>query len=123
MLDNDKLYYIMDYSGNYYRTNDRNDLVIAKNANEASVFSFIEANKRINIRHKNKFYLMTPVEDIQEEYQSDEEGMKPVSGNLANVIISVANEVKSRVESVKTVEPVLEYDVKRRIVSGANGTI
>lgn len=78
MLDIDKLYYIMDYSGNYYRTNDRNELVIVKNANEASVFSFVEANKRINIGHKNKFYLMTPVEDVQEEYQSDEEEMKPV---------------------------------------------
>lgn len=30
MLDIDKLYYIMDYSGNYYRTNDRNDLVVVK---------------------------------------------------------------------------------------------
>ena len=113
MLDIDKLYHIMDYSGNYYRINDKNDLVVVKNVNEASVFSFIEANKRINIGHKDKFYLMTPVEDIQEEGQSDEEEMKSVSGNLANVIISVANEVKSTVESVKTVEPVLEYDISR----------
>ena len=102
MLDIDKLYYIMDYSGNYYRTNERNDLVVVKNANEASVFSFIEANKRINIGHKNKFYFMTPAEDIQEEWQNDEEEMKSVSGNLANII-----------ESVKTVEPVLEYDISR----------
>ena len=86
-------------------------MVIVKNANEASVFSFIEANKRINIGHKNKFYLMTPVEDVQEEYQSDEEEMKPVSGNLADVIISVANEVKSTVESVEKLSPVLEYDL------------
>ena len=112
MLDIDKLYYIMDYSGNYYRTNDRNDLVIVKNANEASVFSFIEANRRINIGHKNKFYLMTPVEDVQEEYQSEEE-MKPMSGNLANVIISVANEVKSTVEAVEKLSPVLEYDLSQ----------
>ncbi len=77
MLDIDKLYYIMDYSGNYYRTNDRNDLVFVRNVSEASVFSFVEANKRINTGHKNKFYFMTPVEDVQEEYQSDEE-MRPV---------------------------------------------
>lgn len=78
MLDIDKLYYIMDYSGNYYRTNDRNDLVVAKNVNEASVFSFMEANKRINIGHKSKFYFMTPVEEIQEECQSEEETLSPV---------------------------------------------
>ena len=78
MLDIDKLYYIMDYSGNYYRTNDRNDLVVAKNVNEASVFSFMEANKRINIGHKSKFYFMTPVEEIQEERQSEEETLSPV---------------------------------------------
>ena len=49
MLDIDKLYYIMDYSGNYYTINDRNDLIIAKKEDEAAIFSFIEANKRINI--------------------------------------------------------------------------
>ena len=113
MLDIDKLYYIMDYSGNYYRISDRNDLVVVKNANEATVFSFIEANKRINVGHKSKFYLMTPVEDVQEECQSDEEEMKSVSDNLANVIISVPDEVKSIVESVKAEEPVLEYDLSK----------
>ncbi len=116
MLDIDKLYYIMDYSGNYYRTNERNDLVVVKNANEASVFSFIEANKRINSGHKNKFYFMTPVEEAQGKYLSDEEdeaAMNPVSGNLADVIISVANEVKSTVESVEDISPVLEYDLSQ----------
>lgn len=112
MLDIDKLYYIMDYSGNYYRTNDRNDLVVVKNATEASVFSFVDANKRINIGQKNKFYFMTPVEDTQEEYQSDEE-MRPVSGNLANVIISAAKDVKTTVGSVEKLSPVLEYDLSQ----------
>lgn len=77
MLDIDKLYNIMDYSGNYYRIGKRNDLVIVSNANEASVFTFIEANKRINMGQKNKFYFMTPVEAMQEECQEEE--MKPVS--------------------------------------------
>ncbi len=78
MLDIDKLYYIMDYSGNYYRTNDRNDLVFVRNVSEASVFSFVEAKKRINTGQKNKFYFMTPVEDVQEEYRSDGEEMESV---------------------------------------------
>lgn len=87
MLDIDKLYYIMDYSGNYFRINERNDLVIAKSVNEAAVFSFIEANKRINTGHKNKFYFMTPVEETNDTYQKNEEEVMSMSGNLANVII------------------------------------
>lgn len=89
MLDIDKLYYIMDYSGNYYRINDKNDLVIAKNTNEAAVFSFIEANKRINVGHKNRFYLMKPIKDTNEEYQNNEE------------------------EVIENSQPVLEYDISQ----------
>lgn len=89
MLDIDKLYYIMDYSGNYYRINDKNDLVIAKNTNEAAVFSFIEANKRINVGHKNRFYLMKPIKDMNEEYQNNED------------------------EVIENSQPVLEYDISQ----------
>jgi hypothetical protein len=45
MLDIDKLYYIMDYSGHYFRINDKDDLVIARDMDEAAVFSFVEANR------------------------------------------------------------------------------
>lgn len=111
MLDIDKLYYIMDYSGNYYRINDRNDLVVVKNANEAAVFSFIDANKRINNGPKSKFYLMIPVDDVEEEYPSDEAEMKTVGGNLTDVIISEVKEVKSTVEFVEKPAPAPEYDL------------
>lgn len=47
MLDIDKLYYIMDYSGNYYKTNNRNELVVAKSNEQATEYSFIDANKII----------------------------------------------------------------------------
>ncbi|MBQ4283167.1 MAG: hypothetical protein IJB96_04485 [Lachnospira sp.] len=55
MVDIDKLYYIKDYSGNYYRINDRDDLVTAQNVDEASVFSYVEANKRLSVGNKKKF--------------------------------------------------------------------
>ena len=78
MLDIDKLYYIMDYSGNYYKTNDRNELVVAKSNEQATEYSFIDANKRINTGHKNKFYFMTPVDEYKIEECS--------SANERNVI-------------------------------------
>ena len=74
MFDIDKLYYIMDYSGNYYRTNDRNELVVARSVNEATEYSFIDANKRISNGHKSRFYVVIPVEeDKTDEYQVQEE--------------------------------------------------
>jgi len=113
MLDIDKLYYIMDYSGNYFRINERNDLVIAKSVNDAAVFSFIEANKRINTGHKNKFYFMTPVEETNDTYQKNGEEVIPMSGNLANVIISIANEVKKSAGIEDNKSLLLEYDLSK----------
>lgn len=111
MLDIDKLYYIMDYSGNYFRLNDRDDLVIAKNIDEAAIFSFVEANRRINVGQKNKFYLMTPVDENHEEYHRETEDVMSVTGNLANAIISIAKDVKKTVEPVEVISPALEYDI------------
>ncbi len=109
----------MDYSGNYFRVNDRDDLVIAKNMDEAAIFSFVEANKRINGGHKSKFYMMTPVEDGNEEYQKEEEELT-VTGNIASAIISVAKDLKkpeeqSRVTTSQTrcyeAAPALSYEL------------
>ncbi len=66
MVDVDKLYYIKDYSGNYYRINDRDDLVTAQHIDEASVFSYADANRRLSVGNKKKFYMMAPV-DIRDE--------------------------------------------------------
>ena len=88
MLDIDKLYYIMDYSGHYFRLNDKDDLVLARDMDEAAVFSFVEANRRINSGHKSKFYMMTPVDEGHEEYNQNEEDAS-VTGNFASAIIAV----------------------------------
>lgn len=83
MLDIDKLYYIMDYTGHYFRLNDKDDLVIARDMDEATVFSFVEANRRINGGHKSKFYMMTPVDEGHEEYsQNEEEASVTVASTL-----------------------------------------
>ena len=46
MLDIDKLYYIMDYSGHYFRLNDKDDLVIARDMDEAAVFFAYSVRRR-----------------------------------------------------------------------------
>lgn len=42
-----ELYYIMDGSGNYYRVDRTDQLVVSGSRDEATVFNFVEANQRI----------------------------------------------------------------------------
>ena len=49
----DSLYYIMDYECNYYRVNKENQLVVAKRAEEATEFTFAQANSRVCIGKKS----------------------------------------------------------------------
>ena len=53
-LATDRFYYIMDYSCNYYRVDSMNQLVAVGNENDATVFSFREADKRIGSGGKSK---------------------------------------------------------------------
>lgn len=72
-LATDKFYYIMDYSGNYYRTDSSDQLVVAGDKNEATVFSYVDANKRVSGGMKSKFYFMTSVENIDDETEEVDE--------------------------------------------------
>ena len=54
---------IMDGNGNYYRIDDKNQLVVATSREEASVFTFFEANQRIGGGPKSYFYHTIPAED------------------------------------------------------------
>ena len=46
-MGTDSLYYIMDYSGNYYRTDKADQLVAVAGEQDATVFTFAQANSRI----------------------------------------------------------------------------
>lgn len=59
----DALYYIMDYSGNYYRTNQADQLVAVAGEQDATVFTFAQANSRICVGKKAAFYCMVPIEE------------------------------------------------------------
>lgn len=64
-----KLHFIIDSTGKYYRVNGNNQLVIAKDRNDAGVFSFMEANQRIGSGKKAHFYTTIPVEEDEAEEQ------------------------------------------------------
>lgn len=58
-----KMHYIVDAAGNYYRVNADNQLVAAKNRDEAGVFSYIEANERVGNGRKSHFYSLISVDE------------------------------------------------------------
>lgn len=59
----DKLYYIVDTAGNFYRINKNNQLVVTDDKEQAGIFNFVEANRRIGSGKKSHFYLTIPVDD------------------------------------------------------------
>lgn len=70
-MGTDSLCYIMDYSGHYYRTNQADQLVAAAGEQEATVFTFAQANKHIGVGKKASFYCIVPMEE-QTESITDE---------------------------------------------------
>ena len=60
-MNADSLYYIMDYGSNYYRVDKADQLVVAANKGEATVFTFAQANRRICVGRKASFYCMIPI--------------------------------------------------------------
>lgn len=61
-------YYIMDYNGNYYRT-DQADQLVAANEQDATIFTFAQANSKICVGKKASFYCMVPIEDEVEDIE------------------------------------------------------
>ena len=74
-MGTDSLYYIMDYSGNYYRTDKADQLVAVAGEQDATVFTFAQANSRICVGKKASFYCMVPIEETEEDMNGT------VSGN------------------------------------------
>lgn len=67
-----KLHYIIDLAGNYYRVNANNQLVAAKSRDEAGVFSYIEANERLGNGRKSNFYSLLSVDECADFDESAE---------------------------------------------------
>lgn len=67
----DTLCYIMDGSGNYYRINNKDQLVTAGNREQADFFTFAEANSRIGGGKKSHFYSAIPINSENESKRTE----------------------------------------------------
>lgn len=72
-MENDSLYYIMDYSGNYYRRTQTDQLVAVAGEQDATVFTFSQANSRICAGKKASFYCMVPIEEKNDDVNLEEQ--------------------------------------------------
>lgn len=108
----DMFYYIMDYSSHYYRLNANDQLVVAADESEATVFSFIDANKRIGAGPKSKFYFMTPINsDNQDEEEPERE--EETTYNLTEAIVSAVKELTEGEVTEEVEKSISEYDLSK----------
>lgn len=71
-----RMYYIIDGKGNYYRTNEEDQLIVSRDKENADLFELKEANKHINNGRKMYFYSIMPADTdvhIQNEVGPHEE--------------------------------------------------
>lgn len=82
-METDSLYYIMDYSGHYYRTNKADQLIAVAGEQDATVFTFAQANSRICVGKKAAFYCMVPIEENVEDMSREVSGSDEISDNFS----------------------------------------
>lgn len=82
-METDSLYYIMDYSGHYYRTDKADQLVAVAGEQDATVFTFAQANSRICVGRKAAFYCMVPIEENVEDMSREVSGSDEISDNFS----------------------------------------
>ena len=80
-MGTDSLYYIMDYSGHYYRTDKSDQLVAVAGEQDATVFTFAQANSRICVGKKASFYCMVPIEETEEDMSTEVSGSNEIDDN------------------------------------------
>lgn len=91
-MEADTLYYIMDYSGNYYQTSLADELIAAANEQDADLYTEVQASHRIGHGKKAAFYQMVPAENGKEK----EENLSPIKGLAYE---EVTEQVKKNVAS------------------------
>lgn len=91
----DSLYYIMDYSGNYYRLDHTDQLVAVACEQDATVFTFAQANSRICMGKKAAFYNMVLVDDETDKVsETESETMQLKEESDENIIEEYISPVK-----------------------------
>lgn len=104
----EKLYNIMDYSYNYYMVNTKDQLVVARNENDATIFTFAEANRRIGAGPKSRFYFMAPAENTNEEVDEEDE-----PSDVDENDISIAKELTEAEIPEEINKSMAEYDLSK----------
>ena len=115
--------YIMDGNGNYYTVNGNNQLVVARDKDEAGVFTFFEANQRIGGGKRAKFYATIPVDDLEETekemLEADEEANQASEDPTFSRVFSILDRMKvpeiaeeEKVEIAAPVKPSYEYSME-----------
>lgn len=88
----EKMYYIIDGKGNYYRMNDEDQLIVSQDKETADLFDLKEANKRINSGRKMYFYSILPADTgacvKNEVILSQEGGLAEETDEAAASIVS-----------------------------------
>ena len=121
-MSTNSLYYIMDYSSNYYRVNKEDQLVVAANEEEATVFTFAQGNSRICVGKKSSFYCMIPIEaegEVEMSYEISKERMPEIETDA----VIEQNETREHISSVKELtyneiqEPIKELRLERKTKS------
>ena len=107
-MGTDSLYYIMDYSGHYYRTNKANQLVAVVGEQDATVFTFAQANSRICVGKKASFYCMVPIEETEEDMSGKVSGSDEINDNSGSLSVEEQEENNEN-EYVSTIKE-LTYD-------------
>lgn len=106
-METDSLYYIMDYSGHYYRTNKADQLVAVAGEQDATIFTFAQANSRICVGKKAAFYCMVPIEENVEDMSREVSGSDEISDNFS--ALPVEEQEENNDEYVSTIKE-LTYD-------------
>ena len=91
-MGTDSLYYIMDYSGHYYRTNKADQLVAVAGEQDATVFTFAQANSRICVGKKASFYCMVPIEETEEDMSGEVSGSDEINDNSGSISVEEQEE-------------------------------
>ena len=115
--------YIMDGNGNYYTVNGNEQLVVARDKDEAGVFTFFEANQRIGGGKRAKFYVTIPVDDLEETekemLEADEEANQASEDPTFSRVFSILDRMKvpeiteeEKVEIAAPVKPSYEYSME-----------
>lgn len=107
-MGTDSLYYIMDYSGNYYRTNQSDQLVAVSGEQDATVFTFAQANSHICVGKKASFYCMVPIEEKADDTNDEEIKSVEIDDNFS-ISPEEVHEKLEEDESISTIKE-LTYD-------------